>query len=33
MFTNKEKGLIDKAYFKIVRETEGFVECSGWHKL
>lgn len=26
MFTKKEKGLIDRAYFKIVRETEGFVE-------
>lgn len=26
MFTNTEKGLIDKAYFKVIRETEGFIE-------
>ena len=26
MFTKKEKGLIDKAHFKVIRETEGFVE-------
>ncbi len=26
MFTNTEKSLIDKKYFKIVRETEGFIE-------
>jgi len=26
VFTNTEKKLIDKKYFKIVRDTEGFVE-------
>lgn len=26
MFTRTEKSLIDKKYFKIIRETEGFIE-------
>mgnify|MGYP006976467083 CR=1 FL=1 len=26
MFTNTEKSFIDKAYFKVIRETEGFIE-------
>lgn len=28
MFTKKEKGLIDRAYFKVIRETEGFIEIT-----
>lgn len=26
MFTNTEKSLIDEKYFKIIRETDGFIE-------
>lgn len=28
MFANTEKKLIDKVYFKVIRETEGFIEVT-----